>query len=71
MKNENKQMLLDLNRVLISNAMTEISEQLETLTIYTTNEEAKVVFDQCDKSLSVLHNRLSQLKSNFGIQIPM
>lgn len=60
--NENRSMLLGLGRDGISQLTSELNEELNKVHIHSTEEELKVVFEKCEKTLSNLKSKYEQFK---------
>ena len=66
MKNEEKSMIIDMaKKLIIPNAMSKLKNEVDKLTINTTKEEARVIFESIDDSHVTLINKIDQLRSFF------
>lgn len=66
MKNEEKSMIIDMAKnSIIPNAMSKLKNEVDKLTINTTKEEARVIFESIDDSHVTLINKIDQLRSFF------
>jgi hypothetical protein len=66
MKNEQKSMIIDMAKnSIIPNAMTKLKNEIDKLTINTSKEEARVIFESIDDNHVTLINKINQLRSFF------
>jgi hypothetical protein len=66
MKNEEKSMIIDMaKKSIIPNAISKLKNEVDKLTINTTKEEARVIFESIDDCHVTLINKIDQLRSFF------
>ena len=66
MKNEEKSMIIEMaKKSIIPNAMLKLKDEIDKLTINTTKEEARLIFESIDDHHVTLINKIDQLRSFF------